>query len=141
MRVQEIMSTNPAMCGPEAAIEEVARMMVDYDCGLIPILDDEGKALGVVTDRDIVCRAVAKGRNPLELRAQDLMSEASVTVSPEADIEECARLLQEQQVRRILVVDESGRCKGVVAQKMPGAKAAEVVREISKPTDEASRSN
>lgn len=143
MRVRELMTKNPLTCGPDTSLLEVAGKMVEGDCGMIPVVEADRKPVGTVTDRDIACRAVAKGRNALELRARDVMTTPCVTVSPEADLEECARLLEKHQLRRIVVADENGCC-GVVTQSdlaREGApdKTAEVVRKVSQPTRDAAR--
>jgi CBS domain-containing protein len=86
--------------------------MADHDCGEIPVVGpgDSRKPLGLVTDRDITCRAVAQGRNPLELAAKDCMSSPVVTVTTETPIEECCRTMEQNQVRRIPVIDAQGEC-------------------------------
>src|SRR5207244_3459504 len=70
MQVKEVMTADPACCTPNTSLQEVAQMMIGHDCGEIPVIEnDKNKRLiGVITDRDIVCRTVAKGLNPLELR-------------------------------------------------------------------------
>ena len=85
MRVKDIMSTTVACCGPETSLPEVARMMVDNDCGEIPVVNASGAPIGVVTDRDITCRTIAEGRNPLVMVAGDCMTSPCVTVTPETD--------------------------------------------------------
>ncbi len=142
MRVREIMTSSAHCCGPDASLEEVARLMVECDCGMIPILDEDQKPIGAVTDRDIACRAVAKGVNPLDLTARDVMSSPCLTISPDTDIEDCIRLLEDHQMRRIVVVDGDGRCCGIatqadIARKASADKAAEMVREVSQPTQAA----
>src|SRR5688572_28606376 len=110
MRVKDVMTKSPACCTPDTSLRDVARMMVEYDCGCIPVLegDKKRKPVGVVTDRDICCRVVAEGRNPLDLTARDCMSSQCVTVNPETSIEECCDLMESNQVRRVPVVDSSG---------------------------------
>ena len=84
MQVKEVMTASPACCTPDTPLPEVARMMVDNDCGEIPVVNNKESKIpvGVVTDRDIVCRTIAKDRNPLDLTAADCMSKPIVTVSP-----------------------------------------------------------
>ena len=145
MQVKEVMTANPACCTPDTPLPEVARMMVDNDCGEIPVVENkESKIpLGVVTDRDIVCRTVAKDNNPLDLTAADCMSKPIVTVSPETPVEECCRIMQEKQIRRVPVVDANGAVRGIVAladialQARSGV-AGEVVKEVSEPGKSAS---
>jgi len=144
MKVSEIMSGNPACCTPDTNLEEVARMMLDKDVGEIPVVesDQSRKPVGVITDRDITCRAVAKGRNPLELKADDIMTGSVVSVHPDATIEECCDIMEENQIRRLPVVDQNGDICGMVAQadivrNTPEEKAAEVLRFISQPSARA----
>lgn len=144
MQVREIMTNEPACCTPDTPLPEVARLMVERDCGEIPVVDEHRKPVGVVTDRDITCRIVAEGRNPLELTARDCMSSPVVTVTPETSVEDCCKSMESNQVRRVPVVDEHGSCCGMVAQAdvaQGGSKeeTAEMVREVSRRTGTASR--
>jgi CBS-domain-containing membrane protein len=119
-------------------LKDVARLMVEFDCGEIPVVDSGAKRpVGVVTDRDIACRTVAQGRNPLDLSAKDCMSAPVVTVTPDTMVEECCRTMEAHQIRRIPVVDEGGSCCGIVSQadlalRMADMQAAHVVKEISR---------
>src|SRR5438876_726323 len=80
-----------AFCISETTLQEVAQMMIDHDCGEIPVVENQKTKLpiGVITDRDIVCRTVARGLNPLDLAVGDCMSKPCVTVTPDMSIEEC----------------------------------------------------
>ena len=138
MKTEEIMTANPACCGPETNLREVARLMVDHDCGEIPVLRD-GRPVGVITDRDIAARAVAAGRNPLEMKASDLMSTPVITVKPSTDVDDCCDTMEEHQIRRVPVVDDSGSCCGMVSQAdiakhASARKTAQVVKEVSRPS-------
>lgn len=146
MQVKDIMTENPACCTPDTSLQEVGQMMVEHDCGCIPVVENEEsmKPVGVVTDRDIVSRTVAEGKNPLEMTAGDSMSSPVVTTTPETSVDDCCQMMEENQVRRIPVVDKSGGCCGMVAQadiamKVPEEKTAEVVQEISQPTETTSQ--
>jgi len=145
MQIREIMSGDPICCTRETGLPEVARMMAEHDCGAIPVVEsrEDRRPVGVITDRDITCRAVAMRRNPLEMTAGDCMTPAAITVRPEASLEECERLMEAKQIRRMVVVDERGGCCGMVAQADIARKAsehdlAEVVREVSRPMSAAS---
>jgi len=145
MKVREVMTPSPACCTPETSLQGVAEIFVEHDCGAVPIVESlESMApIGMVTDRDIACRAIAKGMNALELTARDCMSSPSVTVSEDASLDECIEAMESNRVRRIVVVDEFGRCCGIVSQadialQGPRKKTAEVVRELSEPTVSAS---
>ena len=138
MLVQEIMTKNPACCTSETNLQEVAKMMVENDCGCIPVVDSESskKPVGMITDRDITIRTVAEGKNPLDLTAADAMSNDAITVTPETSVEECCNLMENNQIRRIAVVDGNGGCCGMVAQAdvaqyATTGQTAEVVKEVS----------
>jgi CBS domain-containing protein len=146
MQVRELMSTSPAVCSPDSSLSDVAKLMVDCNCGEIPVVEsgDSGKLIGVVTDRDITCRIVARGLNPLDLTAEDCMSSPVITVRPDTSLEELCRTLEQHQIRRAPVVDDAGCCCGVVSQadiaRVAGRKVAgEVVHEVSRPTSAPSR--
>jgi CBS domain-containing protein len=139
MQVRDIMSVDAICCTPDTSLAEVAQMMVTQDCGEIPVCDEAGKPVGVVTDRDIVCRIVAKRKNPLSLRASDCMSSPVVTVTPDASVDECAELMENHQVRRLPVVGGDGTCCGIVAQadlatKGPRETSCEMVAAVSEPS-------
>lgn len=138
MQVQDIMTRSPACCSPKALLQEVAQKMAECDCGEIPVLDAERRPIGVVTDRDICIRAVAKGRDVSQCSADEIMSTPVYTVQPQDDLEECCRQMEAHKIRRVPVVDDNGVCCGIVAQadivgRLSGQAAAEVVRDISQP--------
>ncbi len=118
MKVKDIMTRDPYCCISGTTLQFVARMMLDCDCGEIPVVNNEVelKPIGVITDRDIVCRAVAQGKNPLDMTAGECMTQPCITVKPETIIEECCKILEEKKIRRIPVVDEKGCCCGIVSQ-------------------------
>jgi CBS domain-containing protein len=138
MHVRDIMTEDPACCAPDASIRDAARLMVENDCGEIPVTDERGAPVGVVTDRDIACRAVAQGKS-LDTPVSEIMSSPAVTVTPETTLEDCCATLEENQLRRAPVVDENGSCCGIVAQadiarNAPEHETAEVVRDVSQPS-------
>ncbi len=142
--VKIIMTENPTCCAPDTSLQEVAKMMVEVDCGCIPVVDENAKPVGMITDRDITVRAVARGKNPLDLTAGKIMTSNVYTVTPETTIEECCRLMEQKQVRRIAVVDAEGVCCGMVAQAdianyASRKQTAEVVQQVSK-SDSISKS-
>ena len=142
MKVLDVMSKNVACCGIDTPLQDVAGMMVDCDCGEIPVSEARGRVIGVVTDRDIVVRGIAHGRNPLEMVAGDCMSSPAVTVQADMSIKDCCDVLERNQIRRVPVVDASGTCIGIVsladiARNASGKATAEVVQEVSRPSVEA----
>ncbi|HEX8289043.1 MAG TPA: CBS domain-containing protein [Pyrinomonadaceae bacterium] len=118
MQVREIMTKNPACCTPDTNLREVAQMMVEYDCGCIPIVENQSskKPIGTVTDRDITIRAFTTGRNPIEMKASDVMTMGITTISPDTSIQDCADVMEDKKIRRVIVTDENGKCVGIVAQ-------------------------
>lgn len=135
MKAQEIMTKNPTLCVSTTKLDEVARMMVESDCGEIPIVRSKDKAelLGVITDRDITCRAVATGKNPSTTSASEVMSSPAVTVSPDTDLSQCYKLFEEKEIRRLPVVDQRGHCVGIISltdvvEKAPEQFARELLR-------------
>jgi CBS domain-containing protein len=124
----------------ETSLEEVARMMVECDCGEIPVIErhDLRKVVGVVTDRDIVCRAVAQGLNPLTLTAAAVISSPAVTIKEHDDVDEVIRVMETHQIRRVPVVDQNGEICGIVsladvARRDSRKQTGELVREVSTP--------
>ena len=145
MQVKEVMTTDPACCTSEDGLQKVARMMVDSDCGEIPVVENKETKLpiAVITDRDIVCRTIARGLNPLDLTVDVCMSRPCVTVTPDMSVEECSKIMEENKIRRVPVVDAAGSCCGIVALAdialyANRGVAADVVKEVSEPTSVAS---
>jgi CBS domain-containing protein len=145
MKAKDIMTSDLSVCRPETGLSEVAKMMCEEDCGAIPVVDAKGKPVGVITDRDIACRVVAKGGDALEMRVSDCMTPDPVTASLDASIDEVCDQLEQSQIRRLLIVDEAGACCGIVSQAdvalhAGDRKAGEMVREVSRERGGSSRS-
>lgn len=141
LKLKEVMTANPACCEPGTSLVDVGRLLIENDCGGIPVVDDlnRRRPIGVITDRDIACRAVAEGRDALNLTAGGCMSSPCVTADLEATLEECCRLMETKRVRRVVIVDSTGACCGIVAQAdvarvAAKAKTSEVVRQVSEPS-------
>ncbi len=139
MKITDIMTKDPTCCTKDNTLQEVAKMMNDNDCGCIPVVENEDskKPVGVITDRDITCRTVAEGKNPLELKVGDAMTANVETVKQDTSVEDCCNLMEEKQIRRVVVVDNDGKCCGIVAQadiaiNANDQKTAEVVQKVSK---------
>jgi CBS domain-containing protein len=141
MTVRDLMTPDPSCCTMETSLQEVARIMVACDCGEIPVIErqDQRKTVGVVTDRDIVTRAVAKGLNPLTLSAAAVMSSPAVTIREHDDVDEVIRVMETHQIRRVPVVDQNGQICGIVsladiARHDSRKQTGELVREVSTPS-------
>jgi CBS domain-containing protein len=140
---RDLMTSNPACCTADITLDRIAQLMVNNDCGEIPIVDTTGRPIGVITDRDIVCRVVAEGRSPAAHTAGEYMSRPVVTVRDNAPIDEVLSAMERHQIRRVPVVDEQGCCAGMIAQADIATngdeeEVAELVREVSRETGRAS---
>ncbi|MEO7190755.1 MAG: CBS domain-containing protein [Vicinamibacterales bacterium] len=132
------MTPNRACCTPATTLRDVARMMLEHNCGEIPVIETAGerRLIGVITDRDIVCRGVARGHDPNEATAASCMSQPPVTVTTDTSLTECCQIMEAHQIRRVPVVDQRGACCGIVAQADIAARAsaedtADLVRKVS----------
>jgi len=113
---RDVMTPDPARCTSQTTLDDVAKLMVANDCGEIPVVDSSDQPIGVVTDRDIVSRVVAEGKNPIAHTAGSCMSHPVVTVSADAPLDEVVSTMEKHQLRRVLVVDADGCCAGIIAQ-------------------------
>jgi CBS domain-containing protein len=134
---KDVMTPEPQCCSPETPLNEVANLMVEADCGEIPVVDGSNRLIGVVTDRDIVCRIVAKGKNPSSCCAQDAMTQPVVAVLADTTLDEIVAVMEENQIRRVPVVDSGGCCCGIVSQADVAmvareSEVGEMVREVSR---------
>lgn len=133
--IKEVMTRDVRACEPNATVAEAAKVMAQEDVGPVPIVED-GRLVGIVTDRDIAVRVVAEGRDPNATTVREIASTELVTVTPDDDLDEALNLLAERQVRRLPVV-EGDRLVGIVAQADiarlgKDKKTGEVVEEISR---------
>src|SRR5207253_2648166 len=94
MKVKDIMTVHPKCCSPSTNLKEVAKMMLECDCGEIPVIENTNslRPIGVITDRDIVCRVLALGKNPLETTVGECMSTPCITVNAEMMVEDCCKI-------------------------------------------------
>lgn len=141
---RDVMTPDPACCTPTTTLDQVAKMMVQNDCGEIPVIDVNDQPIGVVTDRDIVCRIVADGKNPIAYTAETCMSQPVVTVNADDPLDEVVATMEKHQIRRVPVVDERGCCAGIISQadvawSEPLPEVGELVREVSRDTGSESR--
>jgi CBS domain-containing protein len=141
MLVRELMTNEVVFCTPWDTARTAASLMKEHGVGAIPVVSDLSDPLleGIVTDRDLCCGVVADAKKADAIQLSELMTPVPVTCEPEDTIEECEELMQENQVRRIPVVDRRGRCVGIVAQAdlavhVPVGQVAKTMKEISKPS-------
>lgn len=116
MKCSEIMTKNPDFCFSKTTVDEVARLMAEKDIGPVPIVDNaENKnLLGIVTDRDLVLKVIAKGKDPKNTRVSDVMTEKLIFCGPDEDIEEALQRMEKNQVRRILVCGAGNKLLGII---------------------------
>jgi CBS domain-containing protein len=135
-RVRDTMTPDPRAVAPDESIAEAARLMRDQDVGSLPVIE-EGRLVGMLTDRDITVRVIAEGRSPQTATVGEVFSHNPVTVEPNEDLAEALRLMARHQVRRLPVV-ESDRLVGILAQadvalEEKERKTGELVESISQP--------
>ena len=111
--------------------------MKTEDVGIVPVVDDQNRLVGTITDRDITVRVVAEGKDPQSTTVSEVASQDLVTVDPQQDLDEALRLMAQHQVRRLPVVEEDGKLVGIVAQadvarEGQDARTGDVVEQISR---------
>lgn len=113
--IRELMTQGPRTATPDDDVATVARWMRDEDAGALPVVEGE-RLVGMLTDRDVVVRVVAEGRDPASTRVGEVASRRLVTIDPQQGADEALRLMAQHQVRRLPVVEEDGKLVGMVSQ-------------------------
>jgi CBS domain-containing protein len=136
MKVRQLMTSNPTVVKPDDMVSQAATLMKQEDCGSLPVVQN-GRLVGIVTDRDIVIRAVAAGKDAKSTPVSAVMTADPATLSPDASDDEAEKLMAERQVRRLPVV-EDGRLVGIIvtaqlARRGNTAELGETIKEISEP--------
>ncbi len=134
---KNVMTANPQCCSADTPLNEVAKLMVECDCGEIPVVDSAKKLIGVVTDRDIVCRAVAKGLNTGSAKASEVMTSPVVSVVEDCSLDDVVATMEEHQIRRVPVLDAGGCVCGIISQAdvalhAQESETGELVKEVSR---------
>ncbi len=144
--VRDIMTSMPVVCDPNESVRRAAQLMVENDCGALPVVNDADlrQLAGMITDRDIAAAAVASGRDPNTCTVGEVMTDHVVNCFASDGLEVCLRAMQENQIRRVPVVDEHGACVGIVSLADVALKTAnsaqvhETLAAVSHPSDQAS---
>lgn len=138
-RIKDIMTPNPRTCTAEHTLDCSLQIMRDINCGAVPIVDNEQKIQGMITDRDIALCLLKNEKSPNQLRIRDCAHMGQViTIKPDDEVHRAVTLMEENQIRRLPVVDDQMRCIGIVAQADLALKnenkgeVAELVQEVSK---------
>ena len=145
MKIRDMMTANPVCCAPTDSAQRVARMMCDESVGSIPVVMDQDsrKLVGVITDRDLCCSVLANGLDATATPIEKFMTLNPVTCREGENVENCERLMQEHQIRRIPIVDADDRVIGIVAQadlalKDKPERVSKTVAEISRSAEPSS---
>ncbi len=145
-KLKDVMTANPACCVGSDTVQHAAKLMTEHDAGAIPVVTDHQsrKLEGMITDRDICCSLVAQGKDPKTATVGEHMTRRVVSCGADDDLDSCTKAMQENQVRRLPVVDGQGCCIGIVSQADLALKADEpdkvhqTVAAVSKPTPQVS---
>lgn len=124
MNVEELMTRSVKTCGPEDSLESAARLMWENDCGCVPVTDEQGHPLAMLTDRDVCMAALTQGRTLGEIRVKSAMSGTLHAVEPRDSLAKAERTMQEFQVRRLPVVDGESRLQGLLSMNDIAREAA-----------------
>lgn len=111
-----VMTRDVATVHPDDAVQYAARMMADCDCGAVPVVDWQGRLIGMITDRDITVRLVARNVNVAQARVGDCMTERAFACHVDEPLENCMRQMSRHQIRRIPIVDDRNRVVGIISQ-------------------------
>ncbi|HVS11790.1 MAG TPA: CBS domain-containing protein [Planctomycetota bacterium] len=137
MKVEQVMTRDPQVVEKKTPLREAAEKMRELDVGFLPVVDD-GRCVGVVTDRDITVRVTAEGRDPGRARVEEAMTPSFISCRPGDDLARAEELMQRNQVRRLLVMGEREDLVGVVSLGDVALKdssaGGEVLKDVSKPS-------
>jgi CBS domain-containing protein len=115
MRVQDIMTVEVETCGPESDLAAAANIMWRRDCGSVPVVDADGKVIGMITDRDICMAVSTRNRLASEIKVNEVMSGRVYACSADDDIRDALETMQSAQLRRLPVVDGVGSLQGILS--------------------------
>src|SRR5579872_179273 len=141
-KCRDLMTKDPVCCLPTDAISQAAHLMKQHDIGVLPVVADQTgkKLIGIITDRDLTVQVLADGRDTANVRVEDILRRKVVSCSPDDDCGRALELMEQHQVRRVPVIDNSGRVVGIISQAdvalrmRDEAKTAELVAQVSQPS-------
>jgi CBS-domain-containing membrane protein len=126
MKIEEIMTKSVATCRTQETLSVAAQKMWEHDCGVLPIVGDDGRLVGIITDRDICMSAWSKGRLLDALRVEEAMAKQVFSATPDQDINAAEKLMAEKQVRRLPIVDADNKPIGILSMN-------DIAREVTPP--------
>jgi CBS domain-containing protein len=115
MNTEEIMTRNVKSCRPETSLSEAAVLMWDYDCGALPVVDDENRVMGMITDRDIAIATATKGRLATDINVGEVMSGNVYACAVNEDINSALKTMRREKVRRLPVIGANGKLAGILS--------------------------
>jgi CBS domain-containing protein len=140
MQLKDVMTKNVKVIPQNASVQDAAKLMKDVDVGSIPVISDTNQVVGIITDRDIVVRSTAEGRNPNQSIVKDVMTHEFFSCFEDDDVKKANKLMRERQIRRLPVINHQNELVGIVSlgdisvdvgkDKVTG----ETLEEISKPS-------
>jgi CBS domain-containing protein len=138
MKIRDIMTPDPEAISSDGTIREAAHHMRDMNVGFLPVVEGDS-VVGVLTDRDIAIRVIAEDLDPSRTKVEEIMSRELFACPENTDLEEAVRIMEDNQVRRLLVTDNEGRCVGIVslgdiATKSDTPLKAEAIAAVSSPS-------
>jgi CBS domain-containing protein len=138
MKLSHIMTGGIETIPPQATLAEAAKKMASQDIGSLPVCAERRRVVGIITDRDITVRAVARGMDPNRTRVEEVMTRDVLSCSSEADVEDACQLMEQRQVRRLLVTDGNDVPVGIVslgdiALCLRESQSGEVLKKVSEP--------
>ena len=110
MQIRDLMSKTVVRIAPEESVSVAARTLAQYNVGALPVCGADGRLCGMITDRDLVTRCIAAGKDPAKTRVRDVMTGAVVWTTPDLDAALAAQLMGRKQIRRLPVVENSKLC-------------------------------
>lgn len=138
MQVRDVMTKNFETIHPHVVVRSAAELMSDLDVGILPV-EEQGEIVGMVTDRDLIVRAIAVGGDPNVVTVNDVMTADAIYCHEDDDVREAAQLMAKNRIRRLLVNDERGRVTGILSladlarNEISHVLSGEVMEEISQP--------
>jgi CBS domain-containing protein len=138
MKLASIMTGGIETIAPHATLAEAAKKMASQDIGSLPVCAERRRVVGIITDRDITVRAVARGMDPNSTRVEEVMTRDVLSCSSDADVEHACELMEKRQVRRLLVTAQDDTPVGIVslgdiALCLRESQSGEVLRKVSEP--------
>ncbi|HVK53989.1 MAG TPA: CBS domain-containing protein [Burkholderiales bacterium] len=137
MQLKEIMTKPVETVAPTASLVDAARKMLVQDIGALPVYDEQ-RVVGIITDRDIAIRAIANGLDPADTKVQEIMTNEVFSCDADSDVEDACQLMEEKQIRRLIVTDDQQGPIGIVslgdmALQLREEQSGEVLKEVSQP--------